>query len=467
MSQAEPEQSSRPPSDHAEGIQDPRRRLWASLTVLFGIGMSVLDASMVNVALPEIAKYLDVSAASAVWIVNAYGLTLVMLLLPLSSVGERIGFKKLFRFGLGLFICAAVASSFAPSLPVLLLCRVLQGMGGAMIMCLFGALVRNIYPPKYMAHGIGMNAMMVGVMSVIGPSLGTFILSVSNWHWIFLIALPIGMVIMFGVKYLPDVSPIKRPFDWVSALLSMTTVGLLIVGIDYLSRYPFQSIGVIALGLAIGVVLVRRSYQQTAPLVPVDLLQIPAMRYAIAASFFTFCAQMATFVSLPFYLQQVLHRPLSSVGMLMAGWPLGAAGIAMVAGRLSNRFPVAALCGIGAGAMAAGLLFIVLAPESFSDYWLLSAMVLCGIGFGFFQTPNNRVIIGSAPRHRAGALGGLQSTTRVFGQTFGAAMVASAFSLSVTVGPTLGLTVGVVFASLAVLVNVIRHRQAGVSRTGG
>ena len=462
-----PEQTNKPAPEHTEGLQDPRRRMWAALTLLFGIGMSVLDSSMTNVALPDIAREMGVSAASVVWIVNAYGLTLVMTLLPLSAVGERTGFKRLFKFGLVLFICSSLASSFAPNLPVLLMCRVLQGLGGSAIMCLFGALVRHIYPPKYMGRGIGMNAMMVGLMSVIGPTLGSFILSISNWHWIFLINLPLGLLVLLGVKYLPDVQPVKGRFDWGSATLSMTTVGLLIVGIDYSSTYVWQSACLIALGVATGVVLVRRSYQQPAPLVPVDLLQIPAMRFAIAASLFTFSSQMATFVSLPFYLQQTLGRPLSSVGMLMAGWPLGAALIALVAGRLSNRFPVAALCGVGAGAMATGLLVIVLAPASINDIWLMLAMVLGGVGFGFFQTPNNRVIIGSAPRHRAGALGGLQATTRVFGQTFGAAMVASAFSLSVAFGPTLGLWVGVTFASLAVLVNVIRHRQAGASRTGG
>ena len=176
---------------------------------------------------------------------------------------------------------------------------------------------------------------------------------------------------------------------------------------------------------------------------------------------------MATFISLPFYLQQTLHRPQASVGMLMAAWPMGAALIALVAGRMSNAYPVSILSGLGAAAMAVGVATIVLMPAHASDVWLMVAMGLAGIGFGFFQTPNNRVIIGSAPRHRAGALGGLQATTRVFGQTFGAAMVASAFSLSVTTGPTLGLIVGITFAAIAVLVNVIRYRQSGVSRSEG
>jgi DHA2 family multidrug resistance protein-like MFS transporter len=449
-----------------EGLPNPRRR-WAALTLLVGIGMSVLDSSMSNVALPTIARELNQSAAAVVWIVNAYGLTLVMTLLPMSAIGERTGFKRLFKYGLLLFTVASVASSIAPSLPWLLVCRVLQGLGGSAIMCLFGALVRHIYPPQMMARGIGINAMMVGVTSVLGPTIGSFILSVSSWHWIFAINIPIGLLALLGVKYLPDVAPIKGRFDWLSACLSMLTVGLIIVGIDYLSTYTWQSLGAIAMGILTGVVLMRRSNQQVAPLVPVDLLKISSLRFAIAASLCTFSAQMATFISLPFYLQQTLHRSQSSVGMLMAAWPMGAALIALIAGRMSNIYPVAILSGLGAGAMATGIAIIVLMPEHASDIWLMLAMGLAGVGFGFFQTPNNRVIIGSAPRHRAGALGGLQATTRVFGQTFGAAMVASAFSLSVSVGPTLGLIVGITFASVAVLVNVVRHRQASASRSEG
>jgi len=449
-----------------EGLPNPRRR-WAAMTLLVGIGMSVLDSSMSNVALPTIARELNQSAAAVVWIVNAYGLTLVMTLLPMSAIGERTGFKRLFKYGLLLFTVASVASSIAPSLPWLLVCRVLQGLGGSAIMCLFGALVRHIYPPQMMARGIGINAMMVGVTSVLGPTIGSFILSVSSWHWIFAINIPIGLLALLGVKYLPDVAPIKGRFDWLSACLSMLTVGLIIVGIDYLSTYTWQSLGAIAMGILTGVVLMRRSNQQVAPLVPVDLLKISSLRFAIAASLCTFSAQMATFISLPFYLQQTLHRSQSSVGMLMAAWPMGAALIALIAGRMSNIYPVAILSGLGAGAMATGIAIIVLMPEHASDIWLMLAMGLAGVGFGFFQTPNNRVIIGSAPRHRAGALGGLQATTRVFGQTFGAAMVASAFSLSVSVGPTLGLIVGITFASVAVLVNVVRHRQAGASRSEG
>ena len=458
------EPSARKP-DAQEGLPLPQRR-WAGLTILVGIALSVLDASMANVALPAIARELGTSASSVVWIVNAYSLTMVMTLLPFSSIGERIGFKKLFRAGLLVFIVASVCSSLAPSLNWLLVFRVFQGLGASAIMCLFGGLVRHIYPPSEISRGIGLNAMTVGVMSVLGPTIGSFILSVASWHWIFALNVPVGILAYWGSQHLPDVPRVESRFDHFAAVLSMFTAGTLIVGINYVSIYPLQAIGIVALGAVTGIILVRRSAQQTAPLVPVDLFRIPAMRFALMASASTFSAQMATFISLPFYLQQTLHKSQSSVGFLMASWPAGAALIALIAGRLSNRYPVAILSGMGAGAMALGVALIVVLPAGVSDYWLMLAMMLAGVGFGFFQTPNNRVLIGSAPRNRAGALGGLQATTRVFGQTFGGAVVASVFALGFGAGPQLGLMVAIVFALLAVTVNVIRYRQASSTQEG-
>ena len=449
-----------------EGLPLPRRH-WATLIFLMGLSISVLDSSMTNMALPAIARDLNQSSSLVVWVVNAYGITVAMTLLPLAALGERIGFKKLFHYGLLVFTLASLASSLAPNMGLLLFCRVCQGLGGSAIMCLFGALVRYIYPPDKMGQGIGINAMTVGVMSVLGPAIGSFILHIANWHWIFAFNIPFGLLAMLGVKALPDVPPVKSLFDFVGALMSMLTLGSLIVGVDYLSTYPLLAVCAICFSIGVGFLLVRQSSAQTAPLVPVDLFRIPAMRFAIAASASTFMAQMATFVSLPFYFQHVMHRPPISMGILMGGWPAGAALTALFAGRLSDRFPVSLLSGAGAAAMACGIVFIILLPSSTADAWIIMAMIVAGVGFGFFQTPNNRVLIRSAPKTRAGALGGLQATTRVFGQSFGAATVASAFALTEQWGSTIGLLVGASFASIAVLVNVIRHRQATASRSDG
>ena len=139
--------------------------------------------------------------------------------------------------------------------------------------------------------------------------------------------------------------------------------------------------------------------------------------------------------------------------------------MAGLAGFFTDRYPVSVLCGLGAMTMGLGMGFVILAPSSLSDFWFLLALFCSGCGFGFFQTPNNRVLIISAPRHRSGAVGGLQATTRVLGQTFGAAIVASTFSLSKSSGPLLGMVVGMAFASLAVVINVVRYLQ-GTQESG-
>lgn len=453
------------PGEPIEGLP-PGRRGMAALALAFGLVLAVLDATMINVGLPSMAESLNESASTVVWVVNAYSLTVAMTLLPMAAIGERIGFKRLFRYGLITFVLAALASALAPNLPSLLISRIFQGLGGSAIMCLFGALVRHIYPPSLIGRGIGLNALTVAVSSVMGPSIGSFILSIASWHWIFFFSVPMGLLTLLGVRYLPDVAPLKSRFDWQAAMLSMSTIGLFIIGIDYLMGATWHGIALIAMAGLIGVALVRLSSKQSAPLVPVDLFRIPAMRYALAASASTFAGQMATLVSLPFYLQITLERSQLSVGLLMAGWPAGAAVIALIAGRLSDRYSVALLCAVGAGTMALGLLGVVLMPASISDAWLFAAMLLSGVGFGFFQTPNNRVLIGSAPRHRAGALGGLQATTRVFSQTFGAAIVSLVFGLGLTSGPMLGLIVAIVFSLIAVTVNIVRHYLVPHSKLG-
>ncbi len=433
------------------------QRFWAVATLFISLGICVLDASMVNVALPEIAASLNASAATTVWVVNVYGLTVAGTLLPFAAMAERIGFKRAFRLGLALFVMGALASAVSPSLEFLLLGRVVQGLGASAIMCLFGGLMRNIYPARLLAKGIGLNAVVVSVNSVTGPSLGSIILTLADWRWIFVSVIPVALLAVFTMRALPIVARINRSFDYRSAVHSALTIGLFILGLDYLTKYPLFAAGSIALSVVLAVALVKRAMQQTAPLVPVDLLRIGPIRAALAASLFSFGSQMATFVALPFYLLVTLGRDAITVGLLMAAWPLGAAVMAVVSGRLADRYPVAVLCGIGSASMLVGTLWIVAAPATVANAWLFMAMLLSGIGFGFFQTPNNRVLIGSSPRERAGAIGGLQAVTRVFGQTVGAALVAMVFTVSQAFGPTYGLIVAAVFAFMALMVNVRRH----------
>jgi len=443
----------------ADGLPMPQR-LWAVVTLFVGIGISVLEGSMVNVALPDIALSLNTSAAAAVWVVNGFGLTVAVTLLPFAAMAERVGFKRVFRIGLTLFVLGAIASALAPNLELLLFSRVIHGLGASAIMCLFGGLLRHIYPMRLLSRGIALNAVVVSVASVIGPTVASLILTVADWRWMFVSMVPLAFVAFFTMRALPEVARVERRFDYSAAVLSAIAIGFFIVGLDYLATYPLVAAVSIAISVFMAIGLVRRSLQQTAPLVPVDLLRIDAIRAALAASVSAFGAQMAAFVSLPFYFLLTLERDALEVGILMAAWPLGATMMAPIAGRLADRYPVAVLCAVGAGAMLSGSLWIVLLGSDPNDVWLFAAMVLGGVGFGFFQTPNNRALLGSAPRERASAVGGLQAVTRVIGQTAGAALVAMAFTLGDSnelSNAINGLIVSVVLAAIALAINVRRQ----------
>lgn len=439
-----------------DGLEAPRRH-WAAATLLLALTVTVLDSSMANVALPAIAGALRIDPANVVWVVIAYNLVVVVSLLPLSAVAERVGFRRMFALGMTMFMAASLASALSTSFLSLLLARMAQGLGSAMLMCLFGGLVRNIYPMNKLGMGLSLNAMTVGVMAVLGPAIGAFILQAVSWHWIFLVIVPFCIASYFGVRFLPDVPRSASRFDWVACLLSAPVFGLSVVGLDAVVKDPARAVLCLLIAALAAWALVRRSRGQLAPIVPVDLLRIKPIAYAVGASAFSFAAQMAAFVSLPFYFKEVLHYSYGDVGILLGVWSIGVAVMAPVAGYLSGRYAIAVLCGIGAAGMAAGMTWVVLLPASTAFLWLILAMLVGGVGFGFFQTPNNRALLAGAPRHRSGAAGGMQATTRVFGQSFGTALVAVSFNISEINGAVIGIVAAIACAVVAMCINIARQ----------
>ncbi|MBP6019380.1 MAG: MFS transporter [Burkholderiaceae bacterium] len=439
-----------------DGLSTPQR-YWAALVLRLALIVSVLDSTMSNVALPAIAQELGIDAASVVWVVIAYNLTVVVSLLPLSAVAERIGFRRLFTAGITLFMIASVGSALAGSLLTLMISRIAQGFGAAMLMCLFGGLVRNIYPLKKLGMGISINAMVVGLTAVIGPAAGAFILQIASWQWIFLVNVPICLVTYAGIRFLPEIPRAATRFDWVAAALGVPAFGLAIVGLEALVREPIMALLCLLVAGLAGWALLYRSRTQVSPLVPLDLLRVMSIRFAVGASAFSFASQMSAFVALPFYFHRTLSYSYGDIGIMLGAWSIGVAVMAPVAGFLSGRFSIAVLCGIGAGSMALGLLWLMVAPGDTGFAWLFAAMLLSGVGFGFFQTPNNRALLAGVPRQRSGAAGGLQATTRVFGQSFGTALVGLSFGLSQGYGPMLGMGVAVACALAAVAINVVRY----------
>jgi len=243
--------------------------------------------------------------------------------------------------------------------------------------------------------------------------------------------------------------------------------GLLIFAVDGLGHGESNRLVALefVLAIVVGWFFVRRQLTQAAPLLPVDLLANPVFALSISTSVCSFCAQMLAFVALPFMLQETFGFSQVDTGLLMTPWPLVIVGAAPLSGALSDRYPAGMLGGIGLALFALGLLSLATLgahPTVFDICW---RMALCGVGFGVFQSPNNRQILSSAPRERSGGASGMLGTARLTGQTLGAALVALIFGVAPQHGPTMALYVATAFAAVAAVVSLLRLMPGTAART--
>ncbi len=432
------------------------QRLWAMLTIALAITVSVLDSSIANVALPTIAGDMSASPATAIWIVNAYQLAVVMTLLPLAALGEIYEYRRVYRVGLVVFTLASLACALSHTIVELTAARVLQGLGAAGIMSVNAALVRFIYPRAQLGRAIGINAVTVSIAAAVGPTVASLVLAVGSWPWLFAINVPIGLVALLGVGALPVTPRGKHRFDVVGAVLNAATFGLVVTTMDSIAHH--QTVALIAAqaagAIVLGGALFWRETHRAWPLLPVDLMRSRIFSLSIATSVCSFVAQMMAYVTLPFFLQNRLGRSAVETGLLMTPWPLMTAVFAPIAGRLADRHAAGILGGFGLVIFGAGVGLLALLPHDPTTADIVWRVAVCGCGFGLFQSPNNRAIINAAPRERAGAASGMLGTARLFGQTTGAALVAVLFGLSA--GTTAPLAIASGIALVAALVSLVR-----------
>lgn len=446
-------------NDAIDGLP-PGKRLPAIITVVLAVAIAVMDGSIANLALPSMARDMQATASQAIWIINSYQIAMAICLLPLASLGEVIGYRRIYMIGLVLFTVASAACGMSETLLQISLARVLQGVGAAGILSVNTALIRFIYPQRLLGRAIAYNALVAGTASALGPTIAGAILHFASWHWLFLINIPLGLLAFaIGIGALPYNPLSDRKYDIKSAALCMSFVGFLLYGIDAAAH--MEGSATIALSVVLCVLallLLLRFQSATAPMLPLDLLRIPIFGLSICTSLCSFAAQTATFVMLPFFLQNHLGMSAAHSGLLLTAWPISVALTAPVAGRLSDRMSAGVLGGIGLAILASGLLLLLLIDRHTSDAAIAMHFVVCGIGFGLFQSPNNRTMISAAPRARTGAASGMLGTGRLLGQTGGASVVA----LVLTISATPYSTVVWCAAALAGLACIVSFSRTGV-----
>ncbi len=432
-------------SNETGGIPNAPRRKWAIASVLAGIVLVVLDAAIANIALPVIAASLRVAPASAVGVITAYQLGLVMMLLPAAALGESLGYRRVFVAGAAVFTAASAGCALSPSLAWLMAARFAQGLGGAGIMSLGIALLRFIVPSHRLGAAIGWNALTVALSSAAGPTLGAMILSFGPWPWLFAVNLPIGACVLIAARALPCTPRTGHTFDVKTAAISAVTFASFVLGAECMQSSPATALALFAAAALMTALLVRRESGRMDPQLPLDLLRQSSLRVSAAASVLCFAGQAAALVALPFHLQHGFGLSPFVTALYLLPWPLAVAATGPLAGILADRMETALLCLVGGVILAIGLGLTAFVAIQGQPFAIGACMALCGVGFSLFNVSNNRSIFMSAPRERSAAAGGLQGIARLTGQTLGAVAMTVLFAVyPIGDAPRIGLALATV-----------------------
>lgn len=457
------------PSSSA-GLEGRQRHL-AAFTILLGIALSVLDTTSITLGLPTMTHDLGVGADQAIWIINGFQLAALVALLPVAHWGERSSFRRVYLAGAVLWGLASAVACLADSLPVLVVSRVAQGLGAAGLMAVNMALVRLVWPPALLGRGVALSSVVVSIATVSGPVLAALILSVGSWRWLFALNIPAcALLLWLGWRTLPGNPPAPglKPPSWLDMALNTGLFSLVFLAADSFGRslksvaqqaqHLAQGVLCLLLGLGLGAWHVRRQWDRPQALLPLDLLRIPLFRLSMMTSVGSFAAQTMSYVVLPFLLLDAWHVAAAQAGLFMVCWPAGTLVAASLASRWIGRYHNGLLGAVGLLCMTLGLAGLAWAALMGQPNGAVAAfLLLCGMGFGLFQSPNNHTLITSAPVHRSGAAGGMLASARLTGQTLGATLVAVVFAahgrvslqaLSVALGLAAALSAGAALTSL-------------------
>jgi DHA2 family multidrug resistance protein-like MFS transporter len=429
--------------DGVECLTASSKRRWAMLCILLGLGLSSLGSAIVNIALPTISRSFTSSDAATVWVVNAYQLSATMCLLPVASLAESLGLKRVYASGLAVFVFASLGCALAPTLPMLVSARLLQGAGAAGVAVAGVALVRVIYPHRMVSKGLALVALAVAIPGALGPTIAATILAVGKWPWLFLVNVPFGLVVPLFVAAAPPDVRVVRPLDLIGTALNAIAFGLFVVGVGELGTGDWRiATGEIIAGLVCFSLFVRQQLHHPTPMLPFDLFRIPLFTLSVWTSVCSYAAQILAYISLPFLFETGLHLSAVETGLLVTPWPFMTAVTATVAGRLTIRYPASVICSIGLVLLAAGLLLMVFLPTTPAKWDVGWRLGLCGIGFGLFQTPNNTAMMTAGPIGRSGAAGGMNAAARYVGWSLGSALVSLVFGLGGDHGVVFCLVIG-------------------------
>ncbi len=403
--------------------RSPNYKWWAFGALAIGLFASVSDHGSVTVALPSLADHFSTDLPTTQWVVIGYALTISALLLPMGRLSDIVGRKQVYVAGFAVFVVGAVIAGTSTSVIVLILAKVVQGVGAAMTQGTSMAMIIAAFPEEQRGKALGLQMSVVGTGGVAGPAVGGFLVGALGWRSVFLVNAGLGVVAVLAALIILDgtreVRDGKRPaFDWAGAGLSAAAVVFFLVAMSNGHRIGWASPLIVAafVGVAALVgVFIWWELQAAAPMLDVRLFKTPLFSLGVSASFMSFLGMSSVRFLMPFYLQAVLGFSPSVVGLIIVPSALMMMIMGPLSGRLSDRYGWRRLNVGGLIISATGLFLLSRITETSPLGYVMAGMVLQSLGLSVFNAPNNSSILSTVDPAKYGVVSGFLNLVRNFG----------------------------------------------------
>ena len=397
------------------------------LIVVMSTFMATLDSSIVNVALPQMARVLDVDTSQIQLVVTSYLIVIVGIILIFGKLGDMLGKTKIFTFGIALFTLGSLLCGITNAFPILIGARIVQGIGAAATMANNQGIITQVFPVSERGKALGFTGTAVALGALVGPGLGGIIVGASSWEYIFLINVPVGIVVLFfAIKLLPKSNKkATGRLDVLGAALFMLSIVPLFVALGQVQSLGFShplilTSFIVAIVSFIAFILVERKREN--PLIELDIFKNKLFSLSVFCAFITFVGLFCNSIIQPFYLQDVMAYSPEQAGLMMMIFPLILSVLAPVSGHVSDKIGSEMLTFIGLLLISLGLFLMSTLTEQSTLTTMVVFIVVISVGMGLFQSPNNSMIMSTVGRHQLGIAGSINALVRNMGMVGGIAL---------------------------------------------
>lgn len=404
--------------------------------LMFGPFFSMFDAGLVNVGLPIIAKHFQQGMQSTQWVASAYLLTMSVFLPIFGSLADALGRGVIYNLGFLIISLFTILCGFAPNLLVLIIFRILQGIGGAMVMANGMAIATESYPASERGKNLGLLASVMAIGSIAGPSLGGLIIGYWGWRSSFYITAAFSFVAFITTYiFIPrhrKHAAASYPFDIAGSLLLILTISSFIYGVSSIQKSPSSSMNAL-MSLMVFIVslplllLVEKNHKR--PVFDTALFKNLTFSSALGASLISFTTMYSPTILVPFYLEGTLKLSPQSTGLYLLAFPIAMAILSPLSGTLSDRFGSRPLAIAALTLNGLALIFFGSIGPSAPSWLILVPLSLMGVGLGMFQSPNNSAAMGSVPKIKLGTANGIVQLVKNLGMVIGITFSTLLFSI--------------------------------------